>query len=308
MSFDLTLCGWRVRSALPLPELLPWQGDNRPVDVEIVVDAIPARADAPVFALPHSKLWADGAFLLALEKVGRFLVEAGRRVVVEPSASANESELRTFLLGSVLGVLCHQRGLLPIHASAVRIDGRAILVAGDSGAGKSTLAAALGARGHALAADDVAAFDPASGLILPAFPMRKLATDSLQALSLEHRGLVANRPGQPKFHVPAAENFESAPLPPLAVYILRVKGDSARPEGIEEQASFAEAMARLDSMVYRRRIGMDIQPQPSLFRAIAKLAQLAPVHLLIRKEGRPLALLDRMAEQVETHARGLLSE
>lgn len=304
MSYDLTLCGWRVQSALHLPELLPWQGEEKPADIEISLGPIPERTAPPIFTRPHSKVWADGAFLLELEAVGRFWVEGGKRVVIEPAADANPSELRTFLLGSALGALCHQRGLLPIHASAVRLDGRAILIAGDSGAGKSTLAAALGARGHALAADDIAAFDPANGLIWPAFPMRKLATDVLETLALENCGLVANRPGQPKFHVPATEGFDSTPLRPHAIYILRVKGGKARPEGIEN-TSPATALAHLDHMIYRRLLGSTIQPKTALFSALAKLAQQAPVHLLIRKEGRSLSLLDQMAAQVEAHARTL---
>lgn len=303
MSGDLILCGWRVRSALPLPELPPWTGDDRPIDVEISFDTIPEPAAEPVFVLPHSKLWADGAFLLSLDRVGRFWVEGGRRVLVEPSETAQPSEVNAFLLGTVLGVLCHQRGLLPIHASAVRIDGRAMLIAGLSGAGKSTLAAALGARGHALVADDVAAFDPQSAMMLPAFPQRKLATDVLEALALEHQGLVANRPGQPKFHVPATDGFDPAPLPPLAVIILA----SAMPEQsgeIEHQVPVS-AMAELDRMIYRRAVGTRIQPPQALFRAVAKLAQAAPVHLLPQGNGLPLSGLDQLAERVESHVRVL---
>ncbi len=304
MHNDMLLCGWRVRSALPLPELLPWQGDDRPVNVEIAVGGIPQPEAQPVFVLPHSRLWADGAFLLALDGVGRFWVQGGQRVKVEPAAGVDESELRAFLLGSVLGVLCHQRGLLPIHASAVRIGGRAILIAGNSGAGKSTLAAALGARGHALAADDVAAFDPAQGLLLPAFPNRKLATDVLEALALDHRGLVANRPGQPKFHVSAQAGFDPAPLPALAVYLLSTR--KARQSDDIERADPALAIARLDRMVYRRAIGLHIQPRQALFHALSRLMQTATVHLLPRDEAKPTPeRLDRLAERVETHARGL---
>ena len=42
-----------------------------------------------------------------------------------------------------------------LHASAVRVNGRAVLFCGSSGAGKSTLAAALAQRGYPLVTDDV---------------------------------------------------------------------------------------------------------------------------------------------------------
>jgi hypothetical protein len=303
MTGDYILCGWRVRSALALPELSPWQGDDRNPDVEISFAAIPKSQDEPVFVLPHSRLWANGDFLLNLENVGRFWVEGGSRVLVEPSATAQLSELRTFLLGSVLGVLCHQRGLLPIHASAVRINGGAVLITGISGAGKSTLAAALGARGHALVTDDVAAVDPNDSRVLPAFPQRKLAPDVLEALALEHTGLIANRPGLPKFNVPAPIGFDPEPLPPLAIYILA----STMPEqsGEIERLAHAKAMAHLDRMIYRRSIGMKIQPVHVLFKAVARLAQAAPVYLLPLSRGLPLSGLDRLAERVESHAQQL---
>ena len=44
------------------------------------------------------------------------------------------------------------RGLLPYHASAIEVAGRAILIAGDSGAGKSTLTAAMLRHGANLTA------------------------------------------------------------------------------------------------------------------------------------------------------------
>ena len=114
------LCGWRVRSSFRLPELLPWQGDERPVDIEIGFGQIDEPAEEPIFILPHCRLWANGIFIFTLDGVGRFWVKDGCRVVIESDPGISESELRVFLLGTVLGVLCHQRGLLPIHASAVR--------------------------------------------------------------------------------------------------------------------------------------------------------------------------------------------
>lgn len=300
MKGDLTLCGWRVRSELALPELLPWHDNLKPVDIEISFGAIPSPTPPPLFQLPHSKLWANGCFLLHLEAVGKFWVENGRRIILEPARNADESELRTFLLGSVLGVLCHQRGLLPVHASATRVNGGSVLIAGDSGSGKSTLAAALGARGHALVADDISAFDARTAMLLPAFPLRKLSSDVLDKLSLPHQGLIANRPGQPKFHVPAANGFTPVPLPPSVIYVLhsdrRVKGVAI------ERTSPAMAMTLLDRMIYRRAVGMKIQSRQSLFLALSTLAGLAPVYRLRRESGLSLDHLDSLAERVEAHA------
>ena len=65
------------------------------------------------------------------------------------------ADVRLFLLGSVWGALALQRGLLPLHASAVGRGRTVHAFTGPPGAGKSTLAAALAARGYPLFTDDM---------------------------------------------------------------------------------------------------------------------------------------------------------
>ena len=50
-----------------------------------------------------------------------------------------------------------QRKVLPLHGSAIAINGKAYAIIGDSGAGKSTLALAFLNRGYRLLTDDVIA-------------------------------------------------------------------------------------------------------------------------------------------------------
>jgi hypothetical protein len=65
-------------------------------------------------------------------------------------------DIAAVLIGPALAAALHLRGIPMLHASAVAVDGKAILVAGPAGAGKSTLTAALVARGAALLAEDLA--------------------------------------------------------------------------------------------------------------------------------------------------------
>ena len=71
-------------------------------------------------------------------------------------------DIGLFLFGSPWAALALQRGLLPLHASAVSRAGTVHAFNGVSGAGKSTLAAALGGYGLPFFVDDLLLLDPAS--------------------------------------------------------------------------------------------------------------------------------------------------
>ncbi|HMM09183.1 MAG TPA: HPr kinase/phosphatase C-terminal domain-containing protein [Paracoccus solventivorans] len=57
-----------------------------------------------------------------------------------------------------------------IHASAVAVEGRGLLILGPSGAGKSSLALALMAQGAQLVADDRVLLDARDGQLIAACP------------------------------------------------------------------------------------------------------------------------------------------
>ena len=129
-------------------------------DVAVRRGAVPnslPRAQARGPAWEHG----DGRTLIRHPGGVRFLVEGGDTVRYDaPGVSAGD--VGAFLVGSAWAALALQRGLLPLHASAVRAPGAVHAFAGTSGAGKSSLAAALGRHGLAFFADDLLLVDPAS--------------------------------------------------------------------------------------------------------------------------------------------------
>lgn len=90
----------------------------------------------------------------------RFLVEGGRTIDYAAPPNTDPLDLRFFLLGTPWLALAAQRGLLPLHASAVAQGADVFAFSGPPGVGKSTLAAALSANGHALFGDDSLLLDP----------------------------------------------------------------------------------------------------------------------------------------------------
>ena len=104
----------------------------------------------------------DGRMLIRHPGGVRFLISGGDTIRYEAAPDVPADDVRALLFGPVWAAVALQRGLLPLHASAVSRAGAVHAFAGPSGAGKSTLAAALGVHGLPLFTDDLLLLDPAS--------------------------------------------------------------------------------------------------------------------------------------------------
>jgi hypothetical protein len=175
---DYSVFGLRVRSELPLPELLDAEGSFEP-QVTVTIGKAP---EAPAAGAPPHL--TGGGLLLEIADVARYFVKDGSSIVVEPQPGVAEANVRLYLLGSAMGALLHQRGLLPLHANAIELGGRAFAFMGASGSGKSTLAAWFHDHGYRIIADDVCAvrFDEAAGpVVVPGLPRLRLWKEALKS-------------------------------------------------------------------------------------------------------------------------------
>ena len=98
----------------------------------------------------------------------------GRRLSLSPDAGALPLDVRAYLLGTIFVVLCQQRGLLPLHASAIAAESGVVAFLARSGQGKSTLAAHLAQRGFRVLADDVCLIDTTAARSSHGDPYRSL--------------------------------------------------------------------------------------------------------------------------------------
>lgn len=293
---DYDLLGLRVRSEIRLLELRPWRGDGRAVDLVIEIGVVPPiDPHLPSFS-PAVQICPAGV-RVAIPGVASYWVEAGRRVIVQPVLADEAPDIRVFLLGTVLAIVCFQRGLLPLHASAIDIGGRVLLVSGVSGAGKSTLAAAISAKGYRLLSDDLCAIDGLEGeplLVLPAFPRVKLWHDTAINLQVPIDGLERNRAEQAKFNVPLLEaQFQPVALPPAQIVFLNRErlpkpNPSRRVVGVE-------ALRRFD-LVYRWRLGLALGHHALIFNTMARLVAAVPVVDVDRSDD--FAALPALVERV----------
>lgn len=299
---DYSVFGIKVRSRLPLPELFPaaWAG-SPDVTIGTCPALNPGEPSRPGFSI------IDEAIVIAVPEVGRFTISGGNTILVEPTPDVPDRDLRLYLLGSAFGALLHQRGLLPLHANAVEIDGSAVAFMGESGAGKSTLAAWFHDRGHRIVADDVCAilFDGIGRPIaLPGLPRFRLWREALVASKRDAAGLARSfaRDDWDKFDVPVdAGTAVSGKLPLGAIYVLK-RGD-------EFQVHRLEGVAAVDAVfthTYRGKYVAAVGKGRSHWDACIRLARETPIFSVTRPWS--LDRLDETSERVLEDARAQLAD
>lgn len=88
-----------------------------------------------------------------------FLVEDGRKIIVEREPEIDDLTVNLFLTNIALAALLQQRAVLALHGAVLHNGKQAIALIGNSGDGKSTLAAALGQKGFGIWCDEIVCLD-----------------------------------------------------------------------------------------------------------------------------------------------------
>ena len=184
------LCGWQTVSEIPFTGVRPLASDCRGADVTIQIASgrspIRGSARGPVF--DHSAECS----LIRIENAADFLVSDGRQIDIWPAVGAARKDIEIFLCGPVWAALCHQRGILPLHASAVLTGRGVVAFAGHPGAGKSTTAAAMASLGYPLVADDIVPISLNGNSLPGAWPY--LCRLKLHMSAIDEIGLTATEP------------------------------------------------------------------------------------------------------------------
>jgi hypothetical protein len=273
--------GMNIDSGIDLPELRVAEGVP---DVRVVYGKTPQEIPG---ALARRRRYqaAPDRFLFQVEGVGRYYVADGECIVVEPLESAEAKAVRLFLLGTTFGSLLLQRGILPIHGSAVVIDGRGVILTGVSGAGKSTLLAAFRKRGAAFLTDDVAAVTvDGSGVpwVHPGYPQQKLWRDSAVHMGVDVSDCLPIRSGVDKYAVAAEEGFCQTPARLVAVCELRPEN---RPEADLTRLTGPDKLAVLLRHTYRKWLLAGMGLKERHFRQCVDVARSVAVSRLARPNG-----------------------
>lgn len=283
--------GFLIRSQLALPELSVADVGSAVHQVDIRRGTLP---DPENMAWLASGVAADAdRFWMDVPDVARVLVRSGNDIVVDPAAGADERDVRLFLLGSAMGALLHQRGLLPLHASVVEVDGGAVAFMGTSGAGKSTVALHLVDQGHPMVSDDICAIEiKADGVAVvhPGPPRMKLCQRSLAATGRSAAALAPVPGVREKYQLAVARTTADRVLPLRAVILLD-HGET----GAVIRITGSAAVAALIANTFRGELVAPMERGRAHLDQCLTVARRPGVHRLTRAWS-----LDRLAENHAT--------
>jgi len=208
----------------------------------------------------------------------------------------------TYLLGPVLGFALRLRGVLALHASAVLIDGRAVVLVGPSGAGKSTTAAAFARAGVPVLADDVVAVRVVDGetLAYPSYRLLRLWDESERILFGTSGRLPLLTPTWDKRALPLGGEhpFHESPAPLGDLFLLAPRSGDVRAPFIDALRR-GEAFMQLVANTYANYL-LDDAMRGHEMRALDAVLRGRRIHQLVphADPSRLDALVDRVRAAV----------
>jgi hypothetical protein len=292
--------GLNVQSDFKIPDLLEGNAAAR-ADVVIRSAAI-SRVSCEISGM---QITSEGA-LLNVPTVGRYLIQDGRNISVQPEPGAAEKNVRLYLLGSAMGMLLHQRMMLPLHANAVLLSGAAVAFLGHPGAGKSTMAAWFADKGYELLSDDVCLVTkikegyPTAHVGLPRI---RLWREAMEASGRDPAHFDRSFDDMDKYDVPLTALPSQAAAPLGALYVLSSTRDPGSPE--IRRLVGTEALDAVIANTYRGSYVNLLGAMQTFVEQCIQLVRQIPVFEASREWG--FEVFDEQAQILERHASGVIA-
>jgi hypothetical protein len=287
--------GFAVRSELPFRFLRDGGGD--PLDVFVSPEAADVDNGSLIQEWPsadmpeHSiSLYGDGeTYRLGTTMCGWFEVDPGGPSIAVPETELDISREQIALITG-MSLLFHARGDVPLHASAIELDGGAVVLAAPGNFGKTTLAAGFHRAGYRVLSEDLTCLrrspEPAA---IPGPAMIRLRRDVADRLELPDAELVVESSKRACYAFDQERRGDSAPVPIRAAVLLLPSDDGIR----LERATAADAVRDLWAVSGMLPTDEDLSRR---FEAVADLASSVPVYNLYRP--RSFAALEATIERV----------
>jgi len=277
--------GYVLRSDLAFTYLREG-GATASLDVRVAATAQPDGTDPLLEWLPrpdhpfHAQLFdaGDGDYDVWIGGMGTYHVVPGDPAVTVPAEA--EPVRREERLWGIPAALCFtRRGDLPLHAAAIEIGDRAVLLAAPGRFGKTTLAAAFLARGHRVLSEDLACLRPGvegDPVIIPGPAVLRVRRDVYERLgSIAGTRPVADDPE--RVHLALDDHLRGSgdPVPVAGLVLLRQSAPEVRLEPVEA----TELLADLWTVSFNLPTDQD---RVRCFAGIVDLADAVPTWTLDR--------------------------
>jgi hypothetical protein len=289
------LFGLTIASELPFTSALSAEG---PAGLSVSLSPRPLLADPPLHPLyageprngvsPGSLYRSARGEILRFSRAGDFRVDADRIEGYLPAGESDLAELR--LLGPVLSYWFERRGLPTLHASAVAVNGGALVFLSRHGGGKSGLAAAMMRAGCPLLTDDLAVLEEREECweIRPSYPEMRMWPDEASHFVGPPEGLPRVQTDSEKRRVAVGDGgfgaFLDASTPLACIYLASRRQETDG--GVEsEPVSRSEALIELVRHSFSPRLVEAAGLQPARLDRLARLVRRVPVRRLSYPSG-----------------------
>ncbi|WP_276134902.1 hypothetical protein [Polluticoccus soli] len=211
--------GLRIASEFEFPELQ--KADFEQFDLYVKRGVVPEKLDDCVYTSRYVQISPDG-FLFNVQNTARYLVTNDNLIEIDEHPQSETAAVRIYALSTLFGVILHRRNLLALHASAVNVNGKAVLFSGNSGVGKSTLALGFLKKGYEVINDDISAiqFDADSvPFVYSGYQHLKLWPSSLELYEHSAESLTKLRNSLDKYSFPINRS-QQREYPIKAIFML----------------------------------------------------------------------------------------
>lgn len=230
-----------------------------------------------------------------------FRISNGNLIQVDLSHAEHNAMLSVYLMGSCMGAILIQRGLMLLHGSCVTDGKRSVLIIGDSGAGKSTLASEFLSRGWKLVTDDVTTVlntDPPT--VQSSYPSQKLWKDAMDRYGKQDSNVhsLITTDNREKYGINVLEQFFDGTAP-LSAIVRLIAADHAA------VLSPIEGFAKVDQLLKNtyRLYFLEERHRQRHFQRCVTLSTKVPMALAIRENGKDCAPLmyEKITQFLEEH-------
>lgn len=255
-------------------------------DVSIIKGAVPEKLENAYL----NRLWIEGnkdEILFRVKGTAAYYIKSGKEITVEVVPNIPEEQkpmVQVYLMGTAMGALLIQKGILPLHGSCVwKEEMPAIAFTGDSGVGKSTIASYFQKNGWSMLSDDVTPLQIENGrtAVYPSFPQQKLWEDALTAgdLSEGNYALLWKEESHRKFAVNSEDYFHDRKEILQAVFQVIVRDQ----ENVTcREIKGVEKAILLREHTYRKFLYAGKEEQQNHFRRCAKMAEELDMYQIFR--------------------------